>query len=1380
MPSPPCGLRPRRRRGGFALLVTIVLVAFLVLILVSLAAFTRVETQVATNNTHLTQARQGALFGLQIALGELQRHAGPDQRVTAPATTVYPVKDVTNATGELFDLYRARAQTAAKDTYLTPAERAQWEADLRAWWSPAATGNRNPHWTAVLDSSLRRDSATLGKYGEFKRGQLPVWLVSGNERPEMRFDPATAASYPSGYHTPDTRLDENDENVVKLVGHGSAAPAADSVDGLDGAVRVVRQPLTGTPPGASDPQTIGHYAYWVGDESTKANFAIRDPWFTNNTPSSPQYRNRLQVPQRIGWERIEGLRQVFDGSDDAPSVNDERFLKVLAREQIAFLHPDFTDPLRQAFHHLTAYSRSLQTDTALGGLKKDLTVFLEGSGSGVSASAPILDRSLYDNDDPRFGANNTGFPRPAGATNNLPTWGQLKNWSDTKAISESSSVSVIPGRAPVIANFDVFFGFSRDGDTLRMHWMPAIVLWNPYDTKLDSTPYRLKYRHNTCFVNFRVATEGLADLTPGSSDDDNRDGQMHPAYPSWFIHRLDGVDWYDRNAGSLFKGHVGGAGGGYSFGLPNIPYTTDPFGRYRWRPFDRGDNAKIATWEPNVTWVTYEFTSDFEPGQVKVFTVGNEQEVLASRLHAGTDTVALQNVFDLDFPASYSFPVATLTNAAGITNPATQKTRALIVDLPGQTTDNPSVKLINADTGAELWTHERLAAIGNSKHFTPKHQDGNPSSWRLVPTTEQWRSDPKNGGWNDKDTPVIALHGFTRVAPFAVNELYSTANGMVSPHGRQRAFATFNLAAPTLDLSTKVEQSRSVWRSNNTDKFYSNQLVLLNNPLQAGLPDIQSAWGSGWANGATAEGYTLMTHLNVDKLGNKGLSRLPMRQVRRANALLLSLGQFQQANLSRSWQPSFPIGNSEATPYVDRARVAGIESYDIGVATGVGYFPANPASYPGRYRTSTSSVPNDAANEMIDLSYLLNEGLWDRHFLSSIPQTGAVSLDNTTPLPNSRHRFTGGAASLSASDVRDFDTAAAWLENVGALNVNSTSVEAWKSLLTAFRGLGYASDDRTGDDVSKAIPVSRTLDPLPAALGGGNLKFTFDGRTLAHIGASPTGSRDYSKFFLGFRHLTDDMIQALAERIVDEVRLRGPFHSVADFVNRRLVAPDGAYTSGSPWKSARDSNLIDASNNNQYTQRFGMTDGYNALAGLSGLNGALQRAINLSGINGGMNYPGTAPLADRAFRVQMDLSANSIAGGLPGGALGTTANRPMQMFPDVAHYLDAENQAGAPVGEAGQLLSHSSGFVTSADILSMIGPALAARGDTFLVRTYGDAVNPATGETAARAWLEAVVQRTIEPVTPAGATGAARFQPGDDFGRRFEIVSIRWLGPDDI
>ena len=74
-----------RRQSGFALVLTLALLALLVLALYALSALVRVNGQVSTTGVYQTQARQNALLGLNFALGELQRHAGEDGRITGMA-----------------------------------------------------------------------------------------------------------------------------------------------------------------------------------------------------------------------------------------------------------------------------------------------------------------------------------------------------------------------------------------------------------------------------------------------------------------------------------------------------------------------------------------------------------------------------------------------------------------------------------------------------------------------------------------------------------------------------------------------------------------------------------------------------------------------------------------------------------------------------------------------------------------------------------------------------------------------------------------------------------------------------------------------------------------------------------------------------------------------------------------------------------------------------------------------------------------------------------------------------------------------------------------------------------------------------------------------
>jgi hypothetical protein len=96
---------------------------------------------------------------------------------------------------------------------------------------------------------------------------------------------------------------------------------------------------------------------------------------------------------------------------------------------------------------------------------------------------------------------------------------------------------------------------------------------------------------------------------------------------------------------------------------------------------------------------------------------------------------------------------------------------------------------------------------------------------------------------------------------------------------------------------------------------------------------------------------------------------------------------------------------------------------------------------------------------------------------------------------------------------------------------------------------------------------------------------------------------------------------------------------------------------------------------------------------------------------------------------------------------------------------------------------YSPDFLTQAVVLNTLAPVLSARSDTFVIRAYGEAVNPAVStDPAARAWCEAVVQRFPEYVDPADAAAVWPPQAADNqvLGRRLRIVDFRWLTQDDL
>jgi hypothetical protein len=110
-------------------------------------------------------------------------------------------------------------------------------------------------------------------------------------------------------------------------------------------------------------------------------------------------------------------------------------------------------------------------------------------------------------------------------------------------------------------------------------------------------------------------------------------------------------------------------------------------------------------------------------------------------------------------------------------------------------------------------------------------------------------------------------------------------------------------------------------------------------------------------------------------------------------------------------------------------------------------------------------------------------------------------------------------------------------------------------------------------------------------------------------------------------------------------------------------------------------------------------------------------------------------------------------------------------------------QAIADSGINASIAEFSSQFLTQADIMTALAPVLFPRSDTFVIRTYGEALNPATGAVEGRAWCEATVQRVPEffdKAQPEETPFLLLSADNLNFGRRFKVVSFRWLTSSDI
>ena len=119
-----------------------------------------------------------------------------------------------------------------------------------------------------------------------------------------------------------------------------------------------------------------------------------------------------------------------------------------------------------------------------------------------------------------------------------------------------------------------------------------------------------------------------------------------------------------------------------------------------------------------------------------------------------------------------------------------------------------------------------------------------------------------------------------------------------------------------------------------------------------------------------------------------------------------------------------------------------------------------------------------------------------------------------------------------------------------------------------------------------------------------------------------------------------------------------------------------------------------------------------------------------------------------------------------------------------------------PLAAKGSAYTGIPGYVMQSDLLKATGNALTVRDDTFVIRAYGD-VRDASGKVIAQAWCEATVQRTPYYLhsddnvnSPEKPTYTSRFnqkptptsmaEVNRTFGRKFQIISFRWLSPKEV
>lgn len=1264
---------------GFALVIVLSLMAFILLLLVAMSTLVRVETRSARIGANHLEAQQNALLALHLALGELQASMGPDQRVSA--------------TADIFSV-----------------ETADGRGKIVGVWNSA-------------------DDA--GK------GDLVSWLVSD----ARRVDGALQEDY--------NQVAFPLASPVVLIGAGSLDGDGDGIADEEKDQIIVDSVTTTIEQGGGE---VGRYAWWIGDEGVKARVNLSRP---ASSGASRKYQAVLEAGSfSVADASVLSALGTIDFQSNADRLLDFSGIELLS---------DVGSPMvsKGYFHDLTTHSAGVLSDVRNGGLKKDLSLAFEMSDADFNQST--------------FGSAGTrtinalgfGLVQPIFWVNDAhgPVWHLLRDYYRLyHAMEKPMTDPTIDARVfgPNLKHGDENLRSpgSLSSSGLEMDKQPAALfaggkakftlqVTEPYHVFIDGDAIT---NDTDAFPGTDTAPIDMAMLESdpirmGIAGDPLRGGGQTESgstmpvmvtgnylpYMQRFIAEI-GM-WFDNsyigpftsdNSDLVINNPVAitqvnrerfTLHNPYNVKLRHNEIALDSFGcDTAFRLTQSGGLVRILTktktgykdFAEQKQWASSRQaripSGNFTPGQIKTFNAAKYKKNVSDTVayasegtnpdwhfYSKDDTKPTGFIEEpLDPGGSDAYTMHIFGNSGDLKqhiqtsweSDSRYSLSQLVFITHLKQSDNasfggrairdkwPMASII--DTGIYLPGPDHVI---NGQSYASGKEPG--ALKRFFPGASNATLDI---------TPAIIATNNSASNPFPVAtfDLQLKSTEFNRSETRYPAFARTNPLAPVRDNKNLLPADDLIQNSAGFPTLSPDLDITMSDDGIGGFAGNLDYWGpSDGSIAGTASGVS-----------NPVLLELP-------TAPVLSLGKLQHANLSlHAHMPALAVGNSLASPYIDPTQT-------------ITYFE-------NRYEQSRA---------FYDLSYLLNEALWDSYFFSgySLPYDAenddynavndnvSETFDNFAEdrgaLPNPRMHLLPHS-SESIQDVRSklfdgtgiapegFQRAAENLLVAGSFNVNSTSVEAWRAVLSGARNFAVyqsGSLNPTNPTAGKT-PFTRLSQPLEGE---------WDGKDKTA--------------WSGFRALSDSEISTLATAIVSEIVSRVavsglPYLSLADFVNRELSA------------SAR------------------------------GRVGLFQAAIDKAGLNS-----------------EHKSSKDTISqASLEDGDTG--------IFPFSANVLQADG-AGTSANQAAPT------YLMQADILQAIGAFISVRSDTFRIRSYGESKHPLTGEVRSMVWLEAIVQRRPAPVDSnvAGNADSMQFWNATDdngeplpFGRRFEILSIRQLSEDEV
>jgi hypothetical protein len=1269
-----------KRQSGFALVIALSLMAFVLLLLLSITSFVAVEQQGSNIAKQQLSARQNALAGLQVAMGELQLRVGPDQRATASA-------DILDADNNPYTLV--------------------WHSDPTKIWDSTAsdwvTGGDSPDFALPLMSV---DPSTLGS------------LIGSNGK----FDEAKLG---------------NDAVELMKVSNPS--------DGTLTALKAEKRPISDANGAVS-----GNYAWVAQDESLKANLAPEHAAYItidksgavvdeNHSMALAETSRRLSV-----FPYANPAGATIDGStpfsgldpqdpDQAAELQKSSGLADLLASGL--LTPSSTNGkttgeiLAPYQNHFTLNSKGVLADSKNGGLRRDLSrglddqyfeklhevpvfgVDRDGTVTADGINEPVGDQWKFFRDYYNFyrpvddglvsdlsaknifyGLDDVTSPNPStrmritnedgssrindlyqryGTTpaySGLITPTTLDNPYDS-SLNQDSWFMFTPQLRPVVLKKTIKIGLQSRQTTsadfpdpadagkigkyvLQFKVYPSIVLWNPYNVTIDLDPsasdnplaggevvkFDVDGNINIVFdingdpdktyqIGIGSIAPGLIALSPQNFSAMNQSSEMPP-----------GQVW------------VLGLGDSYTSTLePWGPGDLDPDGNPIWRHLNATTPVAGSTGQhtPNNNLPLFPassgnnvkesngiiYTNSYYPTGYRTTTDPNTGEVAVD-----TGTIKWEEVY-FDATDNITIKESTYTNPNFPGHPYDQFNSYSWAGMVSDTIWNHLHKVFHMNENSDLIITEEEVPLGSVSQLV----DGDLFPFYQVDFRGRTLSSEPGGsnGYGNPAFPSFANVNFLGTSPLPIRRQDTTGD---------------------------------------VKALYIPERISLQTPMDA-LPARETSDGSGFFGGSFEDDGNSASRISL-----YDLPRHPIISI--CDFRNLALGWYEDA-------PPRPIGASWSNATLSDLSNPYIRSHE-----------------PNGHNAGGGNFSNGAG---CDTSYFYNDTLFDRYFFSGIPseerdnesnlrdQTfpyGQVfsqdSIDERKPLANTRLSYYGAP---DLEDLRDpindvadtadngFEKAAAFLMIDGAFNVNSTSPAAWQAVLSGFRNQAVNG-------------VNETYDSVKTYTGSGS---PFVDNFVP--------SADDDNLFAGHRRLSDPEVESLSTSLTTEIRDRGVALSLGKFVNRDLNGTDDSQQMSRIDKAIKD----------------------------VGLNSS-QRITDSTDVE-----------VDVSSRPDLEAAGESTA----------------KIF---AANLAQETGAGLP------------GYLKQQDILRPLAPIMTTRGDTFVIRVYGESVNAVTNEITGKAWCEAVVQRVpdyVDDSTDAWDIPTAG-SLNEKFGRRFKIIQFRWLDRNDV